>query len=544
MSGRNIQEQQNIEWKESWRDEYLKWICGFANAQGGKIYIGYSDKGELIGIENSKKLLEEIPNKVRESMGIIVDVDRMIEDGKEYLVIVVPAYPIGISYKGIYHYRSGSTKQVLTGTVLESFLMKKRGITWDDTPIPTFRLEDVDDKAIMKFRNLALRKGRIDKNLLEESKEMLLEKLHMYNGKYLNHAAMLLFSDDPEKYQVGAYIKIGYFENDADLLYQDEIHGSILEQVDKAIELIQLKYMKARITYEGMQRIERYFVPELALREALVNAICHKQYQSGVPIQVSVYEDKLYIANDGCLPENWTLDNLLTKHASKPYNPNIANVFYYAGFIESWGRGIEKISSTCKLEGVPVPEYIINPSDIMIKFTAKNEKSTKVTNRVTEKVTNRVTEKVTNRVTDQEKKILELIDENPRYTMLQLSEKIGVSRKTIGNYLKELRDKKIIERIGTQRNGYWKIRNEYGGWVTEKVTNRVTDQEKKILELLDENPRYTMLQLSEKIGVSRKTIGNYLKKLHNENIIERIGSSRSGYWVIKTSSNETVIEDE
>lgn len=101
MSGRNIQEQQNIEWKESWRDEYLKWICGFANAQGGKIYIGYSDKGELIGIENSKKLLEEIPNKVRESMGIIVDVDRMIEDGKEYLVIVVPAYPIGISYKGI-----------------------------------------------------------------------------------------------------------------------------------------------------------------------------------------------------------------------------------------------------------------------------------------------------------------------------------------------------------------------------------------------------------------------------------------------------------
>lgn len=107
--------------------------------------------------------------------------------------------------------------------------MKKRGITWDDTQIPAFRLEDVDDKAIMKFRNLALRKGRIDKNLLEESKEMLLEKLHMYNGKYLNHAAMLLFSDDPEKYQVGAYIKIGYFENDADLLYQDEIHGSILE---------------------------------------------------------------------------------------------------------------------------------------------------------------------------------------------------------------------------------------------------------------------------------------------------------------------------
>ena len=162
------------------------------------------------------------------------------------------------------------------------------------------------------------------------------------NGPYLTNAAMLLFSKDPEKWQLGAYVKIGYFETDADLLYQDEIHGSILEQIDKIVELVYLKYMRAKITYEGMQRIERYFVPEEALREALLNALCHKQYQSGVPIQISVYEDKLYIANCGCLPENWTLENLMNKHASSPYNPNIAHVFYLAGFIESWGRGIEK----------------------------------------------------------------------------------------------------------------------------------------------------------------------------------------------------------
>src|SRR5699024_1340157 len=107
----------------------------------------------------------------------------------------------------------------------------------------------------------------------------------------------------------------------------DEIHGSILEQIAKIVELVYLKYMRAKITYEGMQRIERYFVPEEALREALLNALCHKQYQSGVPIQISVYEDKLYIANCGCLPENWTLENLMNKHASSPYNPNIAHVF-------------------------------------------------------------------------------------------------------------------------------------------------------------------------------------------------------------------------
>ena len=134
-------------------------------------------------------------------------------------------------------------------------------------------------------------------------------------------------------------MKIGYFETDSDLLYQDEIHGSILEQIDKIVELVYLKYMRAKITYEGMQRIERYFVPEEALREALLNALCHKQYQSGVPIQISVYEDKLYIANCGCLPENWTLENLMNKHASSPLQPQHCPCVLSGGFIESWGRG-------------------------------------------------------------------------------------------------------------------------------------------------------------------------------------------------------------
>lgn len=89
-------ESQNIEWKESWRDEYLKWICGFANAQGGKIYIGTNDDGTVIGIQDSKKLMEDIPNKVRDILGIIVDVNLLSEDGKEYIEICVSSntYPV------------------------------------------------------------------------------------------------------------------------------------------------------------------------------------------------------------------------------------------------------------------------------------------------------------------------------------------------------------------------------------------------------------------------------------------------------------------
>lgn len=443
-------EQQNIEWKESWRDEYLKWICGFANAQGGKLYIGCDDSGKVVGVSNSKKLLEDIPNKIRDAMGIVVDVNRLTEGDKEYIEIDVPPYPIGISCKGVYHYRSGSTKQVLTGPALEAFLMRKHGATWDHSPLPVFKTEEVDDQVVEHFKKLAAAKGRIDPALLNESKEVLMEKLCLTNGDYLTNAAMLLFCKDPDKYQLGSYIKIGYFENDSELLYQDEIHGSILEQVDKAIELIYFKYMRAKITYEGIYRRERYFVPEAALREALLNAICHKQYESRIPIQVSVYDDRLYVANVGRLPENWTLENLMGKHASLPYNPVIAHIFYLAGFIESWGRGIEKICDSLKADNLPMPEYTVHPGDIMIKFTGPEDRIVMVNKKVNDRVNVHVN--------DRESVLLNYLAQDPGYTVTQLAEMMNVSRKTIAGYLKALKEKGTIERIGTTRTGYWKIK--------------------------------------------------------------------------------------
>lgn len=444
-------ENQNTEWKSKWKDEYLEWICGYANAQGGKIYIGCDDSGNAIGTPNSHKLLEDIPNKIRDALGIVVGVNLLNDKDKEYIEIDVPPYPIGISCKGIYYYRSGSTRQVLTGPALEAFLMRKRGATWDNLPLPAFSLEDVNDELLGRFKQWGIKKGRIDQSVLDEPKKILMEKLHLMNGSYLTNAAMLLFSKEPEKWQLGAYIKLGYFETDADLLYQDEIHGSILEQIDKVVELVHLKYMKAKISYMGMQRIERYFVPEEALREAILNAICHKQYQSGVPVQISIYEDRLYIANCGCLPENWTQENLMQKHASRPYNPNIAHVLYLAGFIESWGRGIEKICSSCEREGLPLPDYTINPGDIMILFKAPKD-------RIVHSVTREVTEKVTDQLTDTELQILGLIEEDPAYTSSVLAEKLSLSRKTIALWLKKLKEKNIIERIGSDRKGYWKIK--------------------------------------------------------------------------------------
>ena len=117
-------ESQNIEYKESWRDEYLKWVCGFANAQGGTIYIGIDDAGNVVGVENAKKLLEDIPNKIQSGLGIVADVNKLTKDGKDYLEIRVKPSAFPISYHGEFHYRSGATKPLLTGMALSEFITR------------------------------------------------------------------------------------------------------------------------------------------------------------------------------------------------------------------------------------------------------------------------------------------------------------------------------------------------------------------------------------------------------------------------------------
>lgn len=363
-----MSESQSIEYKQTWRDEYLKWICGFANANGGCIFIGKDDTGNIVGVTDSKKLLEEIPNKVRDVLGILVDVNLHNTPKGDFIEIVVEDYPYPVNYKGQYHYRSGSTKQELKGAALDKFLLQKKGKRWDAVPIPKVSTKDLKQETFDFFRNRAFKTQRIEENILTDTNEHLLENLQLKENGFLKRAAILLFHSIPENFVTGAYIKIGYFETDDDLKFQDEVHGNLFEQIEKTIDLLFTKYIKAEISYEGINRVETYEYPKDAIREALLNAIAHKDYAGGVPIQISVYNDKIIIWNEGQLPENWTVQNLLQKHASRPYNPDIANTLFRSGYVESWGRGTIKIIKECKQAGISSPLFRYNSSDISVEF--------------------------------------------------------------------------------------------------------------------------------------------------------------------------------
>ena len=435
-------ENQNIEYKQSWRDEYIKWICGFANATGGKIYIGIDDKGNVTGIDEPKKLLEEIPNKTKDILGILVDVNLKTKSNKKYLEIIVEAYPYPVSYKGQYHYRSGSTKQELKGAALDKFILQKQGKRWDGIPQPNVTVKNLSKNAFDTFKQLAKDTKRINQELLKDSPAVLLEKLYLKTDlDYLKKAAILLFHNDPEKYITGAYTKIGFFNTDDDLAYQDEVHGNLFEQVEKTMELLLTKYLIAGINYKKMQRLETYPIPEPALREALLNAIVHKDYSSGNPIQISVYSNKILFWNEGELPDNWTVEKLKTKHPSRPFNPDIANTFFRSGLIEAWGRGTLKILNECKKANIPVPVFRYDLSGFIIEFNYVNQKTGKVV-----LLNSPIGENIIN-----------LIKENSNINIEEIAFKIKVAPITVKRNLKKLQNQGIITRSGGDKNGNWTI---------------------------------------------------------------------------------------
>lgn len=226
---------------------------------------------------------------------------------------------------------------------------------------------------------------------------------------------------------------MGFFETDADLLYQDEVNGPLLVQVNKTIELLQAKYMKALISYDGLQRVETWPVPLPALREAVLNAVVHKDYTSGAPIQISVYADKLMIWNAGRLSSEWTVARLLGKHASAPFNPDVANAFFRGGQIESWGRGIERMVQACLDAGLQPPILQLEDGGVWVTFAfAQAPVKTSV-------------------------EILRLLAITPSMTLAEVAAEIGKTPRAIEMAASKLVKEGRLKYVGPQKGGHWEV---------------------------------------------------------------------------------------
>jgi ATP-dependent DNA helicase RecG len=310
---------------------------------------------------------------------------------------------------------------------------------------------DLDPAAFKAFRKLATLSGRLGAEALAESDADLVDKLHLKEGHFLKRAATLLFHADPEKFTTGACVKIGFFRTDSDLLFHDMIQGDLFTQVDKTMDLLLTKYLRAGISYRGTQRLERLPVPEAALREAVINAIAHKDYGAAIPIQISVYDDKLMLWNPGQLPMDWSLDRLLSKHPSQPSNPDIAKTLFLAGKIESWGRGIDLIRNACTTHGCPEPRFASDSTGVEVVFPfAAVETSVKTPVETPVKTLVETPIKTPTA-------ILQQLEQNPAMTLAEVANAIDKSTSAVERASAKLVQERKLRYVGPRKGGYWEV---------------------------------------------------------------------------------------
>ena len=446
-----MSESQNIEWKQSWHDDYLKWICGFANAIGGTIYIGKNDDGDVVHLENYQRLLEDIPNKIRNQMGIVCDVQLLEEKEKKYIQIKVNPYTVPVSLRGRYYYRTGSTKIELTGIELNEFLLKKAGKTWDDVIEEHASIDSINKKSVNDFKHVAIQSGRLPNDIESLSLFDTLDKLRLIENTKLKRAAIVLFGNDPNRFFPNIKVKIGRFGiSDSDLKFQEVIEGNIFQLLQQVPDVLNSKFLTKPISFEGLQRIEKEEYPVAAIREMLLNALVHRTYM-GAMVQIRVYDNKLTIWNEGNLPEGMTIESLKGHHVSRPRNPLIADVCFKAGFIDSWGRGTIKIFEACEEAGLPEPE--ISSLDGGILVTLYKELVVNNGGQIGGQMGGQIGGQI---LTDRQKEVLSLIIQNNKITRKELADKLGIAESAVQKHIKALTKVKVISRVGT-RNGYWKI---------------------------------------------------------------------------------------
>lgn len=432
-----VNENQKIEYKLSWRDEFLEWICGFANAQGGILYIGIDDLGRIKGVKGYTKLMEEIPNKIKNYLGIVPEVNLLERNRLFYLEIKIEPQSVAISFKGRYYIRMGSTNNSLSGNALTEFLLKKGGRTWDDVIEERASINDIDESSVRKLLISGEKSGRLpdtkDLNLFE-----ILDKLRLVEGDKLKRAAIILFGHDPNRFYPNVMIQIGRFQDDdVDLLFQEVEEGNMVKLIDTVLLQLNNKFLIKKIDFEGVHRVERGEYPVAAIREMLLNALVHRDYM-GAKIQIRVYNNMIKIWNEGKLPESLTSELLKKTHPSILRNPVIADVCFKGGYIDTWGRGTLKIYSSCRDAGLPEPQIIEEFGGVSVtvfKDTLNEQNLMRLG------------------ISKQQIEIVLFIKKIGSASNKELQELLNLSDRTILREIKPLVEREILEKVGiTGRN--------------------------------------------------------------------------------------------
>ena len=434
-------ESSHVEFKESFSEEALEIITAFANAGGGILLIGVTDDGSIKGFQPGKETLRVWVNKIAQATGLNPAISKVQVETKTVVALTIPESLVKpISCSGRYFKRVDSSNRRMMEDDITRLVLDKVGITWDEVAETRAKPGDLDTEKLSVFRALCNQKRR---RIIpaRDSDKAVLEKLGLLkNGKPLR-ATMLLFAKEPQRWYPSASLKIGRFRPGGIIVDDKEVGGTVFEQIDGAMDYFR-EHLQTRFEFKGTpSRDVIWEYPLEALREAVTNAVCHRDYLDVSQTQIRWHDDNILMVNPGNLIPPLTPQSLLGAHVSKQRNRKIAEMLYYAGLIEKWGGGTLEIIHSCDKAGLPAPKFKEDQGALWLTFphTAKSEKTREKSNEKSNE------------------KVLCLVTENPAITTGALSTKLNLSVSGIARIIRNLKRKQKLRRVGPDKGGHWEV---------------------------------------------------------------------------------------
>ncbi|GIV84774.1 MAG: ATP-dependent DNA helicase [Candidatus Roseilinea sp.] len=351
-------EGETVEFKRQWTDRALEDLAAFANTRGGTLRVGVQDDGTVVGAATDDREIQRIANLIAAHLGITPAIRVVEREGRPIVEIQVEPATGLVSYGGRYLRRVGSTNRDFAPDELARHILERSGRTWDGLS-SEWTLQEIDRESLAHFARLA--RSRLP-HLDPDNPEQTLQNLNLLIEGRIKNAAVLLFGKRPQRLFPLAQVRIGLFRG-TEILDSHDFQGTLWQQLEGAMERFR-QVLKVRFdirveepSLEGLQRREVWEYPLDALREAVVNALIHRDYTYPADIQVRMQEDTLEIWSPGELPPPLTPQALYGPHGSVLRNPLVAQAFYFAGIIERWGTGTTRMVRLCQEQGLPQPEF-------------------------------------------------------------------------------------------------------------------------------------------------------------------------------------------
>jgi ATP-dependent DNA helicase RecG len=345
-----------VEFKQQPNTAMYKTLSAFSNTNGGIVLIGVTDSGGVVGCRCLNSDLKELSDTIVNTLGIYPGIDPFETEGKTIIRITVKKSSAPIAYEGRYYTRVGNTTRLMEGEDLREFFIQD--VAWDGL-FSSHDLSEIDEETIHLFLSLAIRSGRLTAVDKSEPVPVILKRLGLIIGGQLTNAAYLLFGKKQPTYTSEAVLRVGRFKNLTTITGDRWIEGNLFQQFAEGEEAIR-NFINVRYEISGKtpQREEIWDYPLEAIREALINALIHRDYfKKGHQIVIKIFDDHIWMYNPGGLAKGLTIEELKASPHSVLRNPLVARVFYLAGYVEQYGSGIQRMISACADVGLPEPVF-------------------------------------------------------------------------------------------------------------------------------------------------------------------------------------------